>query len=232
MQKRRTEDAIHVVMTDHRIRRRPLQGDLLAMTSERHDRMTGPVKLLYPPQLPDSPETRLAHAMAQRDPRALEAAIAEAKPAQSEPYFALGESLKREGKVADAIRAYRAAIDRAPADSSSYVSAAELMLDRSEAEAAVALLQPALKQMPRDVKLLNSLAVAYVQQNRLDEAQQLLSTAVKIQPDDPISWLNFGVCQEAKGNPQGAIAAYRKSIALQPDFARARQFLQRLSAAR
>ncbi len=229
MQKRRTEDAVHVVMTDHRIRRRPLSGDLLAKIPERHDSTSGPIKLLYPPQLPDTPETRLAHAMAQRDARSLETAIAEAKPKQSEPYFALGESLKREGRIVDAIRAYRDAIDRAPDDPSAYVPMAELMVGNGEARNAVALLEPAHKRMPRDVKLLNSLAIAYVQENRVDEAFQLLSTAVKIHPDDPVSWLNFGVSQEAKGNPQAAIAAYRRSIALQPDLVRARQFLQRLT---
>lgn len=230
MQKRRTEDAVHVVMTDHRIRRSPLSSDLLAMIPERHDRVTGQVKLLYPPQLPASPETRLAHAMSQGDARLLEAAIAEAKPVQSEPHFALGESLKRAGRTADAIRAFRAAIDRAPDDASAYVSASELMLGRGEAQSAIALLEPAVKRMPRDIKLLNTLAVAYVEQNRVDEALRLLSTAVTIHPDDPLSWLNYGVCLEAKGDAQGAIAAYRRSIALQPDLARARQFLQRLLA--
>ncbi|HYI93779.1 MAG TPA: tetratricopeptide repeat protein [Bryobacteraceae bacterium] len=229
MQKRRTEDAVHVVMTDHRIRRRPLSGDLLTKVPERHDSASGPVKLLYPPRLPDNAETRLAHAMAQRDSTLLAPAIAEAKSMQSEPYFALGESLKREGRIVDAIRAYRAAVDRAPDDPAAYVPMAELMVGSGDARSAITSLEPAHKRMPRDVKLLNSLAIAYVQENRVDEAFQLLSSAVKIQPDDPVSWLNFGVCQEAKGDPQGALAAYQRSISLQPDLARARQFLQRLT---
>jgi hypothetical protein len=230
MQKRRTQDAVHVVMTDHRIRRRPLGGDLLAMVPERHDRMSGPVKLLYPPRLPGSAGTRLSYAMAQGDARLLEAAIAESTPAQGEPFFALGESLKRAGRIGDAIKAFRAAIDRAPDDASAYVSASELMLGRGEAQAAIALLEPAVKAAPRDVKLLNSLAVAYVETNRVAEALGLVSIAVTIQPDDPVSWLNYGVCREATGDAAGAVTAYRRSIALQPDLPRARQFLQRLTA--
>src|SRR5260370_3071304 len=76
MQKRRTEDAVHVVMTDHFIRRRPLEQDLTAPLAERHDRMSGPVKLLYPRSLPDTPETRLYMAITQADTPALEDAIA------------------------------------------------------------------------------------------------------------------------------------------------------------
>jgi Tfp pilus assembly protein PilF len=41
--------------------------------------------------------------------------------------------------------------------------------------------------------------------------------------------LNLGVCLEAKGDRKGAEAAYRQAIALQPDFARARQYLAQLS---
>ena len=36
MPKRRTEDVVHVVMTDHFIERRPPDRDLLANLAERH----------------------------------------------------------------------------------------------------------------------------------------------------------------------------------------------------
>src|SRR5437899_11450911 len=96
MQKRRTEDAIHVVMTDHFIRRRPLEGDLLAPLQERHDRLSGPVKLRYPARARDS---ALYLAMAEGNPPALERAIAAEPPAHAEPYFALVVAYRKAGRA-------------------------------------------------------------------------------------------------------------------------------------
>jgi Flp pilus assembly protein TadD len=226
MQKRRTEDAVHVVMTDHFIRRRPLGSDLLAPLPERHDKVSGPVKLLYPRQAPDS---ALYLAMADASAPALERAIAAAKPAQAEPYFALGEAYRKSGQVEQAIRAYRQAIGRAPNDSRSYGAASTLLLNRGEPEKAIALLEPALSRLPGDTSLLNSLAVLYARMERYDDALRLLSRATQVNPDEPLTWLNLGVSLEAKGDRKGAEAAYRQTLVLQPDFARAREYLYRVS---
>ena len=89
--------------------------------------------------------------------------------------------------------------------------------------------ETALKSMPEDASLLNSLSVLYSRRERFREALGLLSKAVRIAPDDPVSWLNLGVCLEATGDKKGAEAAYRQAIVLQPEFARARQYLGRIS---
>jgi predicted CXXCH cytochrome family protein len=230
MQKRRTEDAVHVVMTDHLIRRKPLAGDLVAPIPERHGRLTGPVKLLYPPKLPDTPETRLYLAMAESDVSALEDAIRAARPAESEPYFRLGEALRKVGRTAEAISAFRRAIDLSPADSRGYVAASELMLATGGIDASIALLRPALLRMPKNAAILNSLAIVYSSNGRFDEALPLLTKAVELSPDDPLSWLNLGVCREAKGDLKGAARDYRRSLVLQPDFVRAREYLKRVGA--
>src|SRR5262249_56693647 len=128
MQKRRTEDAVHVVMTDHFIRRQPLGGNLVAPIEERHDRLSGPVKLLYPARIPDS---ALYLAMAEGNAPAIERLLAAAPPTHAEPYFALGESLRKAGRLDDAIRAYRRATQLAPDEARSYVAISELLLSRN-----------------------------------------------------------------------------------------------------
>src|SRR5205823_1554919 len=69
MPKRRTEDATHIVMTDHRIVRRPPQRDLLAPLEESPGRADysylGEVRLLYPPDGSDDPEIAVYGAVAQ-----------------------------------------------------------------------------------------------------------------------------------------------------------------------
>ena len=94
MPKRRTEDAVHVVMTDHRIRRTPIEGDPLAEIPERHDRHAGPVKMLYPPSIVPTAQNELYIALAQvrswiageADIRPLERAITAVKPTTAEAY--------------------------------------------------------------------------------------------------------------------------------------------------
>jgi predicted CXXCH cytochrome family protein len=229
MQKRRTEDAIHVVMTDHFIRRQPLQQDLLAPLAESHDRLSGAVKLLYPRSLPDTPDTRLYMAMAQSSATALETAIAAAQPRQADPYIALAETYRKSGGVEKAIAAYQKATQLGSNDPRPYSALADLLLSRGDVDRAIATIEPALNRMPEDSSLLNGLSVLYSRRQRFAEALSLLSKAVRITPDDPLSWLNLGVCLEAKGDRKGAKAAYRQAIVLQPDFARARQYLGRIS---
>ena len=112
------------------------------------------------------------------------------------------------------------------------IAASELMLASGDAAGAIGLLEPALRRMPPDVGLLNSLAVLYVHESRFGEALRLLLTAESVRPHDPVTLLNLGVCREAIGDRQGAIAAYRKSLLGQPDLVRAREFLNRVGATR
>src|SRR6185369_7264485 len=139
-------------------------------------------------------------AMADASAPALERAIAAARPAQAEPYFALGEAYRKSGQVEQAIRAYRQAIGRAPNDSRSYGAASTLLLNRGEPEKAIALLEPALSRLPGDTSLLNGLAVLYARMERYDDALRLLSRATQVNPDEPLTWLNLGVSLEAKGD--------------------------------
>ena len=118
MPKRRTEDAIHVVMTDHFIRRRPVTGD--APLAERHDRQSGRVKLLYPERLPNSTESELYMALAQlanspnpgQDIPKLEQVIKSARPQSAEPYRALAEAYRKSARGDDAVAAYRSPFRR------------------------------------------------------------------------------------------------------------------------
>ena len=69
MPKRRTQDVIHAVMTDHWIQRRPPAGDPLGAIAERQEfdarQYSGEVVPYYPSPLPPTAENALYRAVAQ-----------------------------------------------------------------------------------------------------------------------------------------------------------------------
>ena len=235
MPKRRTEDAVHVLMTDHFIRRRPGKDEGGPLV-ERHNRLTGPVRPLYPSHLPDTPEDRLylaiATARSSANPRGdmakFGAAIAAINPSAPEPYIELGDARRSAGDAKGAVEAYRHALDRGSREGRVYVAAGELLIETGRAPEAARLLESALREGSRDVAIRNTLAVLYGARNRFPDAARLLEEALQLNPDEPLTWLNAGVAWQAMGQRTRAEAAYREAIRLQPEFTRARQYLNAL----
>ena len=234
MAKRRTEDAVHVWMTDHFIRKQPPKDG--APLTERHDRQTGAVRLLYPSQLPDTSDQRLYLAIAASrssanvrvDAPKLAAAIAAASPAAPEPCVELGDAYRAAGDARAAIAAYRQALARGSQAGRVYVATGELLIQTGRTDEAIQLLESALREGARDVSIRNALGVLYAGRNRFPDALRLLEEALPLKPDEPLTWLNAGVAWQATGQKNRAEAAYREAIRLQPEFTRARQYLETL----
>jgi hypothetical protein len=104
MPRRRTDDVVHVVMTDHYIQRSQPSRDLLAPVPETHDTTQtaykGEALLLYPARLPSTAQSELYLATAQvidganlaaGIPR-LRKAIETHRPAEAEFYFELANA--------------------------------------------------------------------------------------------------------------------------------------------
>jgi hypothetical protein len=224
MPRRRTEDAVHVIMTDHFIRKRGVKNDT-APIAEQHDRQIGPVRPLYPARLSDSPEDNLYLAIAtvrssanpRVDVQKLEAAIAASNPSAPEPFIELGNATR-------ALEPYRQALNRGSRDAHVYVAIGELLMQAGRTAEAIRLLE----MSPLDVAARNALAVAYGSQYRFASADRLLEKTIQLNPDEPLTWLNLGVARQALGQKARAEAAYREGIRLQPDLTRARQYLEAL----
>ncbi|MFN7926322.1 MAG: tetratricopeptide repeat protein [Bryobacteraceae bacterium] len=214
MPKRRTEDAVHVVMTDHRITRRAPRPDALAPRAERHDRYSGAVKFFYPRT--QAPNDRAYLAIAQSDPRSLAGALATMREAAPAMWFELGRLWQQRNRRDEALRAYRtaAARDHMPAR----IAASELLLEAGDAPEAIRIFEGIALDQPDS---LNALAAAYVAANRYRDAASLLRRAIAIDEWQPMSHFNLGVALEAQGDREGAAAAYQKARVLQPGLSRA-----------
>ena len=200
------------------------------MIPERHDHLSGPVRLLYPASVPDTPVSAVYLAIANRDMKSLAQALRHTNLPYAEPWITLGQGTQRAGNRDAARQAFEHAIQVAPDDNRAYVASAEILISQGKAGEAAEVLRHALDRMPDDVALLNAAAVAYVRQQDISAAMKLLSKAVSIDAGDAMTWLNLGVCLEARGDRQGAISAYTQSYTLDPALTRAKQRLQQLSS--
>ena len=241
MPKRRAEDAVHVVMTDHRIVRTLPGRDLLAPLDElamaKRAAYTGEVVLHAPADGLDDDTARLYLALAQiKDvanlrpgvPR-LAQAVADLEPPQAEFYFELGAAHMKMGALPEAAQAYREAIRRQGSWGTPYVRLAEVLLRAGKPGEAIAVLKDSPEPVEGEAAM--TLGVALGQLGRLDDSMQALERAVRTMPDHPMAWLNLGVSLEQKKDFRRAESCYREAIRVRPDFEPARRHLANLLAA-
>lgn len=203
MPKRRTQDVVHAVMTDHLIQRRPPAGDLRAPIAERQDidgnAYRGEVVPYYPVLEPRTGENALYAAVAQVSQQSnlaqglprLSAEIATQKPARPEFYIELGQAFLTAGKRTSAVSAF----------------------------------EEAAKRKPDSPAIAVNLADALTQSGQPARALAMLGRALKATPENPLLWYQLGIAQSAAEHDADAIAAFEKSIALDPDFTEAHNLL-------
>jgi tetratricopeptide (TPR) repeat protein len=228
MPRRRTQDAVHVVMTDHYIQRRKPARDLLAAGQEATDAgYRGEVVPYYP----DTGADELYVAVAQvRDGANLEAgiprlrqAIERRKPPQPEFYLELAKAYSKSGNFSDAVRWCEEALRIRPGFGPALRElGAELIRAGDFTRAAETLRQasgPAAQ---------TNLGNAYLRLGRMDLGEQ----ALRANPEDPDANNLLGVVESARGGYQAAEQFFRKALALQTDHEEAHHNLANLLAAR
>jgi tetratricopeptide (TPR) repeat protein len=200
MPKRRTQDVVHAVMTDHYIQRRP-PGNLLAPLAERQEfdakQYRGPVVPYYPSPLPRTAENLLYEAVAQVTQQSnlkaglpqLAAEIARQPPARPEFYVELGEAWLNAGKPRNAAPAF----------------------------------EQALKRAPNSVVALLDLAEALTQYRQNARAGEALKRGLAAGLSDPLLWYQLGLAANDSG-------AFAKALALDPGMAAAHDGLGALLA--
>jgi predicted CXXCH cytochrome family protein len=208
MPKRRTEDAVHVVMTDHYIQRRKPAGDPLAEIPERHettaDAYRGEVVPYYPNPLPHTPENDLYMGIAQ---------------VIQGSNLALGIA-----QLTDAIERYR------PQRPEYYLELAEAWLNNGQIVKAVPFYEEAVRRNPTFLYGLRKLGIALRRSGDLPESLEVLKRAIKLAPESAITWHELGQTYRSQGAQADAIAALQKAISLDPDLSEAHNNLGALYA--
>jgi tetratricopeptide (TPR) repeat protein len=241
MQKRRTDDVVHVVMTDHFIQRTLPRGDPLAMRRERaeteQNAYQGPVTLYYPSKLEPGPESELYLAVAQVKqfsnlnegvPR-LADLIEQHKPANGLIYFELAKAYDRLGRTADALRYYEAAVTRSPDFRPALIGLAQAHAKSGSPGRAAEILRRAVDKDPKDAAAWTSLGLAQLQQRKQADAIEALRKAVEAQPEYPGARINLAGALLQSGDRAASAEMYRAALRLQPDLTEAHLALGRLA---
>ena len=233
MPKRRTEDVVHVVMTDHKIARRAPAGNLVAARAERLETAgvsyRGEVVPYYPGGEAGSGEEELYRAVAQVLQKSnleagiarLEEAVKKHAPKGPEFYFDLAEAYLAAGKRGEAMAWYEAALKQDERFAPAMRGLGGALLQQNDLGRAIPLLEKARGLDGRDAPTLQALGRAYQQQGRMQDTVAALRAAAAAEPVDAGIRELLANALAAAGDVAGAEAEFRAAILHQPDLATA-----------
>ena len=234
MPKRRTEDTIHVVMTDHFIRRTQPKANLLAPLAEAATprRAVTTVTPYYPEQAPDTPEAQIALAEAQmRNDHGMErftALLEKYQPDEPEPYLTVAREYERQGKQAEVASWSRLALQKRANFRPAIVQLSHALFATHQDAEGVQTLEAGVAQYPQDDLLLSDLGNAYLRMGQAEQAAAMLDRAVKVNSERPESHTLLGTIARRRGDLDTAEREFRESLRLQPDDAAANDNLGNL----
>ena len=242
MPKRRTEDVIHSVATDHFIQRRAPEGDLLAERPERHETgdnaFRGEVVLYYPEKLPPAPGNDLYLALAQVVDKSnliagigqLAKAIERHPSARADFYLGLADAWRNSGQIEKALPFYREAVRRNPRFSFGRLRLGSALRHAGQTAEAAEILKRATALDPKDASTWHELGLAYREQGKTSEAIAALQKAIALDPEMPEPHSNLGIVWMASGETARAEGAFREAIRIQPGYTDAHNNLGNLLA--
>lgn len=138
-------------------------------------------------------------------------------PAVMDPFFARAYAAHRDGRLADAERDYRAAIDADPVHTDALHLLGVLRHQQGRHEEAADLVGRAVALRPNDAALQLNLGNALKALGRLDGAIERFRNALSLAPDFPLAHYNLGNAYAQAGRHEDAVDAFQKSLRLQPN---------------
>ncbi len=183
-----------------------------------------------PPGVAELFATGIAHQQAGR-PREAEACYRQVLAAQphhadvphlfAQAYLGLGAALKNQGRLDEALTAYRKAKEIDPDLIEATYNLGNALKALGRLDEAVAAYRHAICIRPGLLQAHCNLGNALCDQGKPDEAIAAFRQALRIKPDHANAHLNLGSTLLEQGKIDEAVAACREAIRLRPDFAEA-----------
>jgi predicted CXXCH cytochrome family protein len=242
MPKRRTDDGVHIVMTEHVISRRPPAGNLLADKPERvetqADKYQGEVVPYYPANITPTADNELVVAVAQVREQSnlkgglplLASAIEKYHPEKPGYYAELAQGYLAAGDSASAVKYFEEAAKRDPEASQRLIQWGDALMEAGQWPLAETKLRRATELKPDDPRAWGRLGWALWQQNKAGDARAMLEKAISLGPEVPEVYNNLGLVLWGTGDRAGAEKEFRAALRIQPGIAEWRLNLGRALA--
>ena len=130
-----------------------------------------------------------------------------------------GFQAMHDGQWEIAEKLFSDALEISKTDDRAHWGLAESYWKRGDTELAVAHMEQAVRLSAGDPKLVQRLGRMYLERGRLEDADSHSLWALESTRDSAEAWALRGDCLKAAGEPDDALAAYHRALALQPDYA-------------
>ena len=224
MPQRRTEDAVHVAMTDHLIRRHPAQRDLLAPLKEDHSPKPDEVVLHHPDLVPAS-EREIYLGLGQirspvhliRGVDRLKLALPQWQGSSPEPYLRLALTQVKAGSLGQALINLRRALEADPDLVLSRFQLGEVLREQGKPEEAAEQYRHALRLDPNHAEAHNALGLILKEGQQTEPALEHFRRALR---SDPLSYdahANSGTIHLQQGKAEEATREFYRALQIEPD---------------
>jgi predicted CXXCH cytochrome family protein len=235
MPKRRAEDVVHAVMTDHLIQRRP-PANLLAEFPERH----GPGLEYRGEVVPYGDQDDLYTAVAQVTHQSnlqdgiarLQAEIARWKPELPEFYMELGDALQRAGRSGESAAAYRIAIEKRPASALLWARLAQPLRALGKSQEPLEAMRKAVQADPNQPEAWYNLALLESGLGDKKSAVDSFRHSIALDPEFADSRNALGAVLAETGQVREAEAQFRGALSIRSALPAAHAYLAYLLANR
>ena len=235
MPKRRAQDVVHAVMTDHLIQRRPPPNPL-AELAERHGPELNYRGEVVPYGDKDDLYTAVAQVTHQSNLEAgiarLQAEIASRRPAQPEFYRELGDALQRAGRSGESAAAYRIALENSPANAILWARLAQPLRALGKSQEALDAMLKAVQSDPNQPETWNNLALLQSDLGDKKSAIDSFRKSIALDPEFADSRYNLGLVLAQTRLLKESEAQFRDALKLRPAMPAAHGYLAYLLASR
>lgn len=229
MPARRTQDVVHVVMTDHFIRRTPGGPELLQAREEREplvESIVGQENELY--RL--IPLIRAVGGSKASDVRRLEQLLGEMKPAEIEPYLDLAMAQLKQRRYLQLEQTAKKILAK---DANQPLAIEWLGVARTaqtrNTEEAIRALEQVTKTGSRPESEFN-LGLFLAGRGRTEEAMARYRRALEARPNFVAAWVRLGEAQLECGLREEAMESFRRALAIDPGNQRAGEAMKKLTS--
>ena len=138
------------------------------------------------------------------------------KAENAEAIFNLGLGLYKEGKLNEALGAFRRTIEQLPTYIEAYNNIGVILKEQGLLEDAQKACQKAIAIKPDFAEPYNTLGITLKDQGKLEEALLAFKKAISIKPDFAAAHNNMATVLKTQGKLKDSLNAYRKALSLEP----------------